>query len=170
MPIMFTPGDIHDCNHVLDQWSVSHFIWGVIFGRLFARTAPTWFLVLTLASWEFWENAIEARIFSTYDDYVGDSFANSMGDLLVGTAGVIFARNLATPLTAWLCAALLECASMYGGFGIHSLWLGGMQAICDVRKDGLACGISYLSRLLLLAMATVVADRVRFRKARHHER
>ena len=117
------PQDPEGSQHLLDWWSLSHVIHGVLFFGLLwlvARRLPVaWrFLLATLieCAWELFENsdAVIARYRegTVSRDYAGDSVVNSLADILCMAAG--FA--LAARLPAWASAAVvlgLEALAMW---------------------------------------------------------
>jgi hypothetical protein len=101
-------GDIHSSHnsqHLLDPYSFTHILHGLLFYRLLARflprLAPLWRLGLALgveALWEVAENSeavIERYRQATISlGYHGDTIANSLGDLLSCGAGFVLAHRL----------------------------------------------------------------------------
>jgi hypothetical protein len=101
-------GDVrsqHNSQHLFDPYSFTHVLHGVVFfGVLtwvFPRLWPAWrlCLALTLESlWEIVENS--AFVIERYRSataaigYVGDSVANSLGDILSCAVGFLVARWL----------------------------------------------------------------------------
>ena len=84
-PIIYEAGSVHMDQHVFDQWSVSHLVWGFTIG--FLSSAPgavaAWKIGIFFVLWELWENVIEVA-FSAYapGEYHGDSLINSIFDML----------------------------------------------------------------------------------------
>ena len=58
---------MHMDQHIFDQWSISHAVWGFMLGYLCKapRRIEAWKIGLLFVFWEFWENVIEVA-FSTY--------------------------------------------------------------------------------------------------------
>src|SRR5687768_8170736 len=83
----------HNSQHLLDAYSFSHLLHGIIFYwclRLLApRVSPAWMLVIALtieAGWEVLENSplviARYRAATAAQGYSGDSIVNSAGDVL----------------------------------------------------------------------------------------
>jgi len=100
-------GDIwsqHCSQHLLDPYSFSHVLHGVLFFWLFSwalKRAPAWQFpaaLITEALWELLENS--QLVIQRYREatialgYEGDSVLNSMGDVLCCAAGFFLARKL----------------------------------------------------------------------------
>ena len=101
-------GDIwssHNSQHLLDPYSFTHVLHGLVLCGLlawaFPRLPPVWRLVLALsveALWEVVENS--AFIIDRYReltialDYQGDTIANSLGDILSCGVGFVLAGRL----------------------------------------------------------------------------
>ena len=83
-------------QHVFDQWSVSHAVWGFILGAFCVtpKQIPAWKIGLLFVFWELWENVIEVA-FSTYapGQYHGDSVINSLFDMIPSMTGVYLGRH-----------------------------------------------------------------------------
>jgi hypothetical protein len=95
----------HNSQHLLDPYSFTHVLHGMILCGLLAlslpRVAPVWRLWITLAAealWEIVENSafvIERyRAATAAVGYQGDSIANSLGDILSGGVGFVLAWYL----------------------------------------------------------------------------
>lgn len=95
----------HTSQHLLDPYSFTHVLHGVLFfwltGLLFSRLGRGWkFLVAVIveAAWEVLENSsyiIEKYRENTASlDYFGDSIMNSIGDLMACSAGFWIAARL----------------------------------------------------------------------------
>ncbi len=101
-------GDVwssHNSQHLLDPYSFTHVLHGVIFcgllKRLFPRWQPIWRLlaaVVVECLWEIVENTdfiINRYREATMSlDYFGDSVINSLGDILTCTLGFLLARRI----------------------------------------------------------------------------
>lgn len=157
-PMVYEPGSIHMDQHVFDQWSVSHLIWGFTLG--FFCQAPNhisaWKIGLLFVLWELWENVIETA-FSTYapGEYHGDSLVNSLMDMLPSMSGVWLGRQLPQ---SWPVMLLAELWATRQGFGIHSVFLGHQGSICDIRTDPATCGRAYVIRLVICPTLTRALD------------
>lgn len=106
-------GDIwsaHNSQHVLDPYSFTHILHGVVFFWLLAwmlkRVSLSWRLTLAIlieAVWEVAENApyiIQRYRTATIGlGYEGDSVINSLADILCCTAGFLLARRLGLRLS-----------------------------------------------------------------------
>lgn len=106
----------HNSQHLLDAYSFSHLLHGIIFYwclRLLApRVSPAWMLVIALAieaGWEVLENSplviARYRAATAAQGYSGDSIVNSAGDVLSCAAGFFLARRL-----GWLLSIALFVA------------------------------------------------------------
>lgn len=150
VPMIYEEGSVHMDQHVFDQWSISHAVWGFIVGRL--TNAPTrvaaWKIGLLFILWELWENVVEVA-FSTYapGQYHGDSVVNSVFDMIPSMSGVWLGRHMPG---AWPVMLLTEAMATQMGFGIHSVFLGHQGSICDVRKDPIGCGQTYVFKILMM--------------------
>ena len=95
----------HNSQHLLDPYSLTHVLHGLILGGVLALAAPRlrrgWRLVLAVCvecAWEIFENS--AFVISRYraatasQDYQGDTVANSMGDILSCVVGFWLASRL----------------------------------------------------------------------------
>lgn len=91
-------GSSHTSQHLLDPYTLTHVLHGVLFfwlaGLLLAKFAAAWQFVaaiLTEAGWEVLENSsyvIERYRENTASlDYFGDTIANSIGDVAACAAG-----------------------------------------------------------------------------------
>jgi len=101
-------GDIwssHNSQHLLDPYSFSHLLHGVIFGGvlvlLFRRLSIEWKFVMASSAEAIWEIAENSRfIIDRYRHgtialgYTGDSILNSFGDFLCCSLGYWVARYL----------------------------------------------------------------------------
>ena len=101
-------GDInteHNSQHLLDPYSLTHVLHGVVLCGLLAVAAPRWPVPWRLAcalsleaAWELFENSnmvIERYRTATISlGYQGDSIANSLGDILSCAVGVLVAARL----------------------------------------------------------------------------
>ncbi|MEI6972675.1 MAG: DUF2585 family protein [bacterium] len=106
----FTPwsGDIwsaHTSQHVLDPYSFTHMLHGVVLCGIMAWLLPrwplNWRLVLAIMAeglWEIMENS--SFVINRYREatsavgYSGDSIVNSLADIACCTAGFLLARRL----------------------------------------------------------------------------
>lgn len=109
-------GDIwssHNSQHILDPYSFTHVLHGVLFfwilAWLFKRVPLVWRLTLAVlleAAWEVAENA--PFIIQRYREatiglgYEGDSIANSVADVACCAAGFLLARSLGWRLSLGL--------------------------------------------------------------------
>jgi hypothetical protein len=95
----------HTSQHLLDPYSLTHVLHGVLLCGLFAwglpRVPPSWRLVLAAgaeALWEVFENSAfviqRYRTATAALGYQGDTVANSLGDILSCLAGFGLARRL----------------------------------------------------------------------------
>src|SRR5207248_298465 len=95
----------HNSQHLLDPYSLTHVLHGVVFCGLFAwccpRLRPAWQLWLTVvveSLWEVVENS--AAVIERYRaataalGYQGDTVANSLGDITSCALGFVLARRL----------------------------------------------------------------------------
>ena len=134
-------------QHVLDQWSISHAVWGFVLGYLSMapKRIAAWKLGLLFVIWELWENVIEVA-FSTYapGQYHGDSLVISVFDMIPSMSGVWMGRHYPR---AWPVFLLAEIVATRMGFGIHSIFLGHQGSICDLRVDPAGCGPAYVLRV-----------------------
>lgn len=151
-------------RHVIDQWSLSHLLWGWVLGIVVApRTAGQWpwlFGLLFACGWELWENVIEVAL-GTYaaDEYGGDSVVNSLVDIIPTVVGVVWGMrskpiwhyNVPSywphAMPVWFIGEAWAC---WHGVGIHSCYLGCRGCVCDLRSDPWRCGQSYALRVALL--------------------
>jgi hypothetical protein len=115
----------HNSQHLLDPYTFTHVLHGVVFYGLLrlvlGREWGWWRLVLALAAeaaWEVGENTpavIEAYRESTISlDYYGDSILNSVADVAACAAGFL----LAARLPAWA-----TWAGFFGTELILALWI-----------------------------------------------
>ena len=137
-PIIYEAGSVHMDQHIFDQWSVSHAIWGFVLGWAYTAPVAAWRVGLLFVLWELWENVVEVA-FSTYapGEYHGDSFVNSVFDMVPSVTGVLLGRHAPR---AWPLVALAELIATRHGFGVHSVFLGHQGSICDLRTEPLECG------------------------------
>jgi hypothetical protein len=95
----------HNSQHLLDPYSLTHVLHGVVFCGLLAlacpRLGPAWRLCLAVclaAGWEVLENSAfviaRYRAATAAQGYQGDTVANSLGDVLSCAAGFVLARRL----------------------------------------------------------------------------
>jgi hypothetical protein len=95
----------HNSQHLLDPYSLTHLLHGVIFCGVLALAAPRLPLglrvVLALSmecAWEILENSAfvinRYRAATAAQGYLGDTVANSMGDILSCAVGFWLARRL----------------------------------------------------------------------------
>jgi hypothetical protein len=95
----------HNSQHLLDPYSLTHVLHGVLLCGLLAwtvpRLRPAWRLVLALgieALWEVFENSNfvinRYRAATMALGYQGDTIANSLGDILSCGIGFVLARRL----------------------------------------------------------------------------
>lgn len=95
----------HNSQHLLDPYSFTHLLHGVVLCGILAwicpRLSSAWRIILALAvesAWEILENTefvIERFRAATVSlDYLGDTVANSMGDILLCGIGFALARQL----------------------------------------------------------------------------
>ena len=149
MPIIYEAFSIHMDQHIFDQWTCSHCVWGFVLGIVSSapKAFSAWKLSLLFVLWELWENVIEVA-FSTYapGQYHGDSLVNSVFDMLPSMTGVWLGRHMPQ---VWPVILLAEMGAVAMGFGIHSCFLGHQGSICDVRIDPLECSKAYITRLVL---------------------
>ena len=95
----------HNSQHVIDPYSFTHVLHGVVefwlIGLLFPRVPLAWRLAMTVGiegSWEIAENS--AYVIHRYREvtislnYFGDSIVNSMSDILCCALGFMLARAL----------------------------------------------------------------------------
>ena len=152
VPMIYEEGSIHMDQHVFDQWSVSHLVWGFIVGYLSMapKRIKAWKIGLLFILWEIWENVVEVA-FSTYapGQYHGDSVVNSVFDMIPSMSGVVLGRHIPG---IWPAILLAEIMATRMGFGIHSVFLGHQGSICDVRTDPAGCGLMYVFKIFLLPM------------------
>jgi len=145
-------------QHVFDQWSISHLIWGFALGRVCQAPAhiPAWKIGMLFVLWEIWENVVETA-FSTYapGEYHGDSLVNSLMDMLPSMLGVWLGRDVPQ---SWPVILLAELWATLQGFGVHSVFLGHQGSICDVRTDAVTCGRAYVTRLVVGPVVFKVLD------------
>jgi hypothetical protein len=105
----------HTSQHVLDPYSLTHVLHGVLLCGLLAwglpRMPPAWRLVLAAcaeALWEVFENSTfviqRYRTATAALGYQGDTVANSLGDILSCLAGFWLARWLGVRGSAVLVA------------------------------------------------------------------
>ena len=104
VPWSFDTWSMHNSQHILDPYVLSHLLHGVIFyGALHVldrrRAEVAWLVALAVeAGWEILENTpliINRYRESTASlDYTGDSVANSMADLAACGVGYLIARRL----------------------------------------------------------------------------
>lgn len=108
---------------LLDWYSASHVIHGILFYAIFRSAAPNWsvdrrFLAsLTIeASWEMIENSPwiidRYRATTAALGYSGDSILNSMSDILMMVLGFVLARRLPVRLSI-LVAIVLELVPLF---------------------------------------------------------
>lgn len=99
------PARPHNSQHLLDPYSFTHLLHGVVFCGLLAwacpKVRPTWRLwaAVCLGSlWEVVENSAfvigRYRAATAAAGYEGDSIANSLGDILCCGVGFVVARRL----------------------------------------------------------------------------
>lgn len=104
-PISIKVDSPHNSQHILDPYSFSHVLHGVLFFGFFwlfrARMSFQWRLVAATAvelAWEMMENSpfvIERyRTATMAVGYEGDSIVNSLGDVLSFVAGFFLAERL----------------------------------------------------------------------------
>jgi hypothetical protein len=95
-------GSSHTSQHLLDPYTLTHVLHGVLFfwlaGLLLAKLAAAWQFVAAIvaeAGWEVLENSsyvIEKYRENTASfDYFGDTIANSIGDVTACAAGFLIA-------------------------------------------------------------------------------
>jgi hypothetical protein len=96
---------MHNSQHLLDPYSFTHVLHGLIICGVLTWLAPRWpwrwgivLAVVVEALWELIENSpfiIERyRAATASHGYMGDSVGNSLGDILSGAVGYILARWL----------------------------------------------------------------------------
>jgi hypothetical protein len=99
------PAGPHNSQHLLDPYSFTHLLHGVVFCGLLAWACPrvpaAWRLVGAVclaALWELLENSAfviaRYRAATAASGYEGDSVANSLGDVLCCAVGFAVARRL----------------------------------------------------------------------------
>jgi hypothetical protein len=104
-PWVSDPRGPHNSQHLLDPYSFTHVLHGVLLCGLLAwavpRLPPAWRLVLAVlaeALWEVFENSAfvigRYRAATAAVGYQGDTVANSLGDILSCAAGFVLARRL----------------------------------------------------------------------------
>ena len=104
-PFSTDPGSRHNSQHLLDPYSFSHLLHGLIFYgclRLIApRASAAWTLLVALAieaGWEVLENSpliiARYRAATAAVGYSGDSIVNSAGDVLSCAIGFFLAAKL----------------------------------------------------------------------------
>ena len=107
----------HNSQHLLDPYSFTHVLHGVLLCGLLAWTLPrlpsAWRLVLVVgleALWEVIENSAfviqRYRAATAALGYQGDTIANSLGDILSCIAGFLLAPRLGIRGSAALCAVI----------------------------------------------------------------
>lgn len=107
------PNSSHNSQHLLDPYSLTHLLHGVLFAGLLKltapRLAPQWRFVAVAfleAAWEVWENSPfiidRYRAATIAVGYSGDSVLNSVGDLACCLGGYLTARRL-----GWIKSAVL---------------------------------------------------------------
>lgn len=95
----------HNSQHLFDPYSVTHLLHGLLLFWLLAWLRPRlpaiWRLVVAIAieaGWEVLENAEfvirRFRAATMSFDYLGDTVANSIGDILLCGVGFVLARRL----------------------------------------------------------------------------
>lgn len=113
-------GDVngaHNSQHLLDPYSLTHLLHGVLFAGLLKLTAPQLapprrFTAVAFleAAWEVWENSPfvidRYRTATMAVGYTGDSILNSVGDLACCLVGYLIARRL-----GWIRSAVLVAAA-----------------------------------------------------------
>ena len=104
-PVSLHVNSMHNSQHLLDAYSLSHVLHGVLFFGLFwlmrSRLPFAWRLVLATlieATWEMCENSPfiinRYRAATVSFGYTGDSIANSLGDIASFVVGFYLARLL----------------------------------------------------------------------------
>lgn len=104
-PVSLNVNSPHNSQHILDPYSLSHLLHGVLFFGFFwlfrARMGLGWRFVAATAvevAWEMMENAPfiidRYRTATIAAGYEGDSIINSMGDVLSFAAGFYLAERL----------------------------------------------------------------------------
>lgn len=104
-PVSFKVNSPHNSQHILDPYSFSHLLHGVLFFGFFwpfrARMSFWWRLVAATAvevAWEMMENSPfiinRYRTATIAVGYEGDSIINSLGDVLSFVAGFHLAERL----------------------------------------------------------------------------
>lgn len=104
-PVSFRVDSPHNSQHILDPYSFSHLLHGVLFFGFFwlfrARMSFRWRLVAATAvevAWEMMENSPfvidRYRAATIAVGYEGDSITNSLGDVLSFVAGFYLAERL----------------------------------------------------------------------------
>lgn len=105
-PVSLHVNSMHNSQHVLDAYSLSHVLHGILFFGLFwliarRRLSFAWrFIAATAVEviWEMMENSPiiinRYRTATVSLGYTGDSIANSLGDILSFMAGFYLARRL----------------------------------------------------------------------------
>jgi hypothetical protein len=107
----------HNSQHVLDPYSVTHFLHGFVFSGFLRWLFPTmprpWRLVGVVvleAAWEVLENSPFAldryRATAAAFNYFGDSVANSISDLLLCALGAAAAQRWGVRLSLYVFVAL----------------------------------------------------------------
>jgi hypothetical protein len=114
-PFSTDPGSRHNSQHLLDPYSFSHLLHGLIFYgclRLIApRASAAWTLLVALAieaGWEVLENSpliiARYRAATAAVGYSGDSIVNSTGDVMSCALGFFLAAKLGW---RWSAAAVV---------------------------------------------------------------
>ncbi|MEJ7623571.1 MAG: DUF2585 family protein [Pyrinomonadaceae bacterium] len=105
VPWSWTVNSRHNSQHILDPYSFTHILHGILefwlIGLLFHRFPLAWRFALALfieSAWEVVENSsavIERYRAATISlDYLGDSIANSLADIACCAAGFLLAKRL----------------------------------------------------------------------------
>jgi hypothetical protein len=104
----------HTSQHLLDPYSFTHFLHGLLFFALLSRVArgraQLALAVTAEACWELIENShwvVERYRAATIAlDYHGDSVANSLGDIACCVAGFLVARRVPVKVSILLFVAI----------------------------------------------------------------
>ena len=113
MPWSWDIWSTHNSQHIVDPYSFTHVLHGVLefwlIGLVFRRMPLAWRLVLAVfieSSWEVAENS--AAVIERYRsvtislDYFGDSIVNSIADIVACSVGFIIANYLRFWRSLWL--------------------------------------------------------------------
>ena len=120
-PFSLDPNSMHNSQHFLDLYSLSHFLHGILFFAILyflPVSSSTKLILATLleASWEVLENSPfiinRYRTVTIALNYYGDSILNSCGDVFSCLVGFWFAKKYST----------LVCIVTFIGIELFLLW------------------------------------------------